>query len=221
MQGFIEISVTACCVCRWCGLQMSTGLRWDSWHLVWSRPQWRNWVLKVSISRASAGCCSDTTRPARRTSGRNTYWSGQHSNHIHHTCDFYFWMCAFGFSNFSESHINLTLYTVNEPWLFSVLWCSGVSSVSSEAPHILRKVPYPIWLMVRIRPCLPPGTSPIWLSWTGHRAQCLKLLCLCTLTHFLKEKLQLKVFTLKKQTFFLICYSPYVLFAFHLSLFWL
>lgn len=59
-------------------------------------------------------------------------------------------MCAIGFSNFSESHINLTLYTVNEPWLYSVLWCSGVSSVSSEAPHILRKVPYPIWLMVRI-----------------------------------------------------------------------
>lgn len=49
--------------------------------------------------------------------------------------------------NFSETHINLTLYTVNEPWLYSVLWCSGVSSVSSEAPHILRKVPYPIWLM--------------------------------------------------------------------------
>ncbi|XP_042078467.1 glycerophosphodiester phosphodiesterase domain-containing protein 5 isoform X2 [Haplochromis burtoni] len=49
--------------------------------------------------------------------------------------------------NFSEAHINLTLYTVNEPWLYSVLWCSGVSSVSSEAPHVLLKVPYPIWLM--------------------------------------------------------------------------
>uniref|UniRef100_A0A3B4G3G3 Glycerophosphodiester phosphodiesterase domain-containing protein 5-like n=1 Tax=Pundamilia nyererei TaxID=303518 RepID=A0A3B4G3G3_9CICH len=46
-----------------------------------------------------------------------------------------------------EIHINLTLYTVNEPWLYSVLWCSGVSSVSSEAPHVLLKVPYPIWLM--------------------------------------------------------------------------
>ncbi|XP_068173296.1 glycerophosphodiester phosphodiesterase domain-containing protein 5 [Antennarius striatus] len=49
--------------------------------------------------------------------------------------------------NLSQSNINLTLYTVNEPWLYSVLWCSGVSSVSSEAPHILSKVPYPIWLM--------------------------------------------------------------------------
>ncbi|TNN73203.1 Glycerophosphodiester phosphodiesterase domain-containing protein 5 [Liparis tanakae] len=47
----------------------------------------------------------------------------------------------------SLSNINLTLYTINEPWLYSVLWCSGVSSVSSEASHILKKVPYPIWLM--------------------------------------------------------------------------
>lgn len=58
--------------------------------------------------------------------------------------------CSNCFSEFVESQINLTLYTVNEPWLYSVLWCSGVSSVSSEAPHILKKVPYPIWLMVRI-----------------------------------------------------------------------
>lgn len=58
-------------------------------------------------------------------------------------------MSSFFPRNFSEAHINLTLYTVNEPWLYSVLWCSGVSSVSSEAPHVLLKVPYPIWLMVR------------------------------------------------------------------------
>uniref|UniRef100_A0A8C6T2P7 Glycerophosphodiester phosphodiesterase domain containing 5b n=1 Tax=Neogobius melanostomus TaxID=47308 RepID=A0A8C6T2P7_9GOBI len=41
--------------------------------------------------------------------------------------------------DFSQQNINLTLYTVNEPWLYSVLWCSGVPSVSSEAPQILKK----------------------------------------------------------------------------------
>ncbi|XP_054473473.1 glycerophosphodiester phosphodiesterase domain-containing protein 5 [Anoplopoma fimbria] len=60
--------------------------------------------------------------------------------------------------NFSQSNINLTLYTVNEPWLYSVLWCSGVSSVSSEASHILKKVPYPIWLMRPDEYCL------MWVS---------------------------------------------------------
>ncbi|XP_035478771.1 glycerophosphodiester phosphodiesterase domain-containing protein 5 isoform X1 [Scophthalmus maximus] len=61
-------------------------------------------------------------------------------------------------SDFSESHVNLTLYTVNQPWLFSVLWCSGVSSVSSEAPHVLKKVPYPVWLMRPNEYCL------MWVS---------------------------------------------------------
>ncbi|KAM3874889.1 glycerophosphodiester phosphodiesterase domain-containing protein 5 [Diretmus argenteus] len=55
---------------------------------------------------------------------------------------------------FSQSNISVTLYTVNEPWLYSVLWCSGVSAVSSEAPHILKKVPYPIWLMSPDEYCL-------------------------------------------------------------------
>uniref|UniRef100_A0AAZ3RBV0 GP-PDE domain-containing protein n=1 Tax=Oncorhynchus tshawytscha TaxID=74940 RepID=A0AAZ3RBV0_ONCTS len=57
-----------------------------------------------------------------------------------------------------NSNVSVTLYTVNEPWLFSVLWCSGVSSVSSEAPNILRKVPYPIWLMSPDEYCL------IWVA---------------------------------------------------------
>lgn len=58
-------------------------------------------------------------------------------------------MCVVAVREFSQSNISLTLYKVNEPWLYSVLWCSGVTSVSSEAPHILKKVSYPIWLMVR------------------------------------------------------------------------
>ncbi|XP_067102880.1 glycerophosphodiester phosphodiesterase domain-containing protein 5 isoform X1 [Osmerus mordax] len=60
--------------------------------------------------------------------------------------------------DFSRSNISVSLYTVNEPWLYSVLWCSGVSSVSSEAPHILKKVPYPIWLMSPDEYCL------IWVA---------------------------------------------------------
>ncbi|XP_051902212.1 glycerophosphodiester phosphodiesterase domain-containing protein 5 isoform X2 [Hippocampus zosterae] len=45
------------------------------------------------------------------------------------------------------NNVSVTVYPVNEPWLYSVLWCSGVPSVSSDAPQVLRKVPYPIWLM--------------------------------------------------------------------------
>ncbi|KAJ8394687.1 hypothetical protein AAFF_G00042870 [Aldrovandia affinis] len=62
---------------------------------------------------------------------------------------------------FLANNMSLTLYTVNEPWLYSILWCSGVSSVSSDAPHILKKVPYPIWLMSPEEYCLVWITSDL------------------------------------------------------------
>uniref|UniRef100_A0A673Z6V8 Glycerophosphodiester phosphodiesterase domain containing 5 n=1 Tax=Salmo trutta TaxID=8032 RepID=A0A673Z6V8_SALTR len=49
--------------------------------------------------------------------------------------------------DFLVNNMSVMVYPVNEPWLYSVLWCSGVPSVSSDAPQVLRKVPYPIWLM--------------------------------------------------------------------------
>ncbi|XP_066507004.1 glycerophosphodiester phosphodiesterase domain-containing protein 5 [Hoplias malabaricus] len=58
----------------------------------------------------------------------------------------------------SSSNVSLNIFPVNEPWLYSVLWCSGVQSVSSDAPHILRKVPHPIWLMSPDEYCL------IWIT---------------------------------------------------------
>ncbi|TSK49650.1 Glycerophosphodiester phosphodiesterase domain-containing protein 5 [Bagarius yarrelli] len=59
---------------------------------------------------------------------------------------------------YTAANVSVTLYTVNEPWLYSVLWCSGVHSVSSEAPQILRKVLSPLWLMAPHEYCL------IWVS---------------------------------------------------------
>uniref|UniRef100_A0A8C2JL43 GP-PDE domain-containing protein n=1 Tax=Cyprinus carpio TaxID=7962 RepID=A0A8C2JL43_CYPCA len=61
---------------------------------------------------------------------------------------------------YNENNISLTLYSVNEPWLYSLLWCSGVPSVSSEAPQVLRKVHYPLWLMSPDEYCL------IWILFT-------------------------------------------------------
>ncbi|XP_034034838.1 glycerophosphodiester phosphodiesterase domain-containing protein 5 isoform X2 [Thalassophryne amazonica] len=49
--------------------------------------------------------------------------------------------------DYLTNNVSVTVYPVNQPWLFSILWCSGVPSVSSDAPQVLRKVPYPIWLM--------------------------------------------------------------------------
>ncbi|XP_058275199.1 glycerophosphodiester phosphodiesterase domain-containing protein 5 isoform X3 [Hirundo rustica] len=50
--------------------------------------------------------------------------------------------------DYATANLSVNLYTVNEPWLFSILWCAGVPSVTSDSSHVLRKVPSPIWLMV-------------------------------------------------------------------------
>lgn len=61
--------------------------------------------------------------------------------------------CIFPFlREYLAKNVSVTVYPVNEPWLYSILWCSGVPSVSSDAPQVLRKVPYPIWLMVNNPP---------------------------------------------------------------------
>ncbi|XP_059930129.1 glycerophosphodiester phosphodiesterase domain-containing protein 5 isoform X1 [Gadus macrocephalus] len=59
---------------------------------------------------------------------------------------------------FSRSNVSLALHTVNEPWLYSVLWCSGVPAVSSDAPHVLKKLLSPVWLLRPAEYCL------IWVS---------------------------------------------------------
>uniref|UniRef100_A0A8B9GU77 Glycerophosphodiester phosphodiesterase domain containing 5 n=1 Tax=Astyanax mexicanus TaxID=7994 RepID=A0A8B9GU77_ASTMX len=59
---------------------------------------------------------------------------------------------------YAAGNVSMTLYTVNEPWLYSLLWCSGVQSVSSEAPQLLKKVLSPLWLMSPDEYCL------IWVA---------------------------------------------------------
>ncbi|XP_076875358.1 glycerophosphodiester phosphodiesterase domain-containing protein 5 isoform X2 [Brachyhypopomus gauderio] len=61
-------------------------------------------------------------------------------------------------SRFRGSNISLNVYPVNEPWLYSVLWCSGVEYVTSDAPQVLRQVSQPIWLMSPDEYCL------IWIT---------------------------------------------------------
>ncbi|XP_069496172.1 glycerophosphodiester phosphodiesterase domain-containing protein 5 [Ambystoma mexicanum] len=48
---------------------------------------------------------------------------------------------------YTSGNISMNLYNINEPWLYSVLWCAGVQSVTSDAPHVLSKMSYPVWLM--------------------------------------------------------------------------
>ncbi|XP_075707153.1 glycerophosphodiester phosphodiesterase domain-containing protein 5 [Rhinoderma darwinii] len=59
---------------------------------------------------------------------------------------------------YSSQNLTLNTYTVNEPWLFSVLWCAGVESVTSDASNFLSKVQFPIWSLT------PEEFSLIWIT---------------------------------------------------------
>ncbi|NXV20730.1 GDPD2 inositolphosphodiesterase, partial [Cepphus grylle] len=48
---------------------------------------------------------------------------------------------------YRQDNISVNLYVVNQPWLFSVLWCTGVSSVTTNACQVLKEMKHPIWLL--------------------------------------------------------------------------
>lgn len=53
--------------------------------------------------------------------------------------------------DYASWNLSVNLYTVNAPWLFSLLWCAGVPSVTSDNSHTLSRVPSPLWIMVSWR----------------------------------------------------------------------
>lgn len=52
-------------------------------------------------------------------------------------------------SDLRKRNITVNLYVVNERWLFSMLWCAGASSVTTNACHLLKEMESPDWVMPR------------------------------------------------------------------------
>ncbi|CAK6964643.1 glycerophosphoinositol inositolphosphodiesterase GDPD2 [Scomber scombrus] len=48
-----------------------------------------------------------------------------------------------------EKNITVNLWVVNERWLFSLLWCAGASSVTTNSCHLLQNMTQPDWVMAR------------------------------------------------------------------------
>ncbi|XP_006024494.1 glycerophosphoinositol inositolphosphodiesterase GDPD2 [Alligator sinensis] len=48
---------------------------------------------------------------------------------------------------YRRDNISVNLYVVNRPWLFSVLWCAGVSSVTTNACQVLKEMDRPLWIL--------------------------------------------------------------------------
>uniref|UniRef100_A0A8C5RR93 GP-PDE domain-containing protein n=1 Tax=Laticauda laticaudata TaxID=8630 RepID=A0A8C5RR93_LATLA len=48
---------------------------------------------------------------------------------------------------YTSANLSVNLYIVNEPWLYSLLWCMGVESITSDNSQVLFQLPSPLWLM--------------------------------------------------------------------------
>ncbi|XP_076005041.1 glycerophosphoinositol inositolphosphodiesterase GDPD2 [Genypterus blacodes] len=57
-----------------------------------------------------------------------------------------------------RKNVSVNLWVVTERWLFSLLWCAGVSSVTTNSCHLLQRMDRPIWV-------LAPGIyRAIWIT---------------------------------------------------------
>lgn len=73
----------------------------------------------------------------------------------------------------------MNLFVVNKPWLFSLLWCAGVDSVTTNDCQLLQQMRYPVWIIVRAlglspHPFLPTALlllnpGPLFLTYPAAR----------------------------------------------------
>ncbi|XP_058147193.1 glycerophosphoinositol inositolphosphodiesterase GDPD2 isoform X1 [Dasypus novemcinctus] len=46
-----------------------------------------------------------------------------------------------------QDNVSVNLFVVNKPWLFSLLWCAGVDSVTTNDCQLLQQMHSPVWLI--------------------------------------------------------------------------
>ncbi|XP_048884275.1 glycerophosphoinositol inositolphosphodiesterase GDPD2 [Brienomyrus brachyistius] len=56
-----------------------------------------------------------------------------------------------------QQNVSVNLWTVNEPWLFSLMWCAGAHSVTTNACHLLQSMKEPVWYLA------PSTYKAIWI----------------------------------------------------------
>ncbi|KAI4581052.1 hypothetical protein MJG53_010594 [Ovis ammon polii x Ovis aries] len=52
-----------------------------------------------------------------------------------------------GLKEYKAANININIYLVNEPWLFSLAWCSSIHSVTTDNIQVLKEINHPYYFM--------------------------------------------------------------------------
>ncbi|CAG5870192.1 unnamed protein product, partial [Menidia menidia] len=83
----------------------------------------------------------------QQTSGSRLPLEELQSNHIVKLNLHYSSMSTELIREHAAVNITTNLYVISQPWLYSLAWCSGVHSVSTDAPQLLRTLRSPLVLM--------------------------------------------------------------------------
>ncbi|KAI4886840.1 hypothetical protein NFI96_018404 [Prochilodus magdalenae] len=93
----------------------------------------------------------------QQTSGSPASVEELQQNHIVRLNLHYSAMSEAEISKYSAVNISTNLYVVSEPWLFSLAWCAGVHSVTTNAVHILKSLRRPLFFMT------PQEYNTMWI----------------------------------------------------------
>ncbi|XP_015243372.1 PREDICTED: glycerophosphodiester phosphodiesterase domain-containing protein 5-like [Cyprinodon variegatus] len=107
-----------------------------------------SWFLSVLWLPSDMRSLVHQTDPdLQQTSGSRLPLEELQRNHIVKLNLPYSSMSAELISEYSAVNITTNLYVISQPWLYSLAWCSGVHSVTTNAPQLLRTLKSPLLLM--------------------------------------------------------------------------
>ncbi|XP_026226967.1 glycerophosphodiester phosphodiesterase domain-containing protein 5-like isoform X2 [Anabas testudineus] len=83
----------------------------------------------------------------QQTSGSRLPLEELHTEHIVKLNLHYSSMSPELISDYAAVNITTNLYVISQPWLYSLAWCNGVHSVTTNAPQLLSTMSSPLFLM--------------------------------------------------------------------------
>ncbi|XP_055030331.2 glycerophosphodiester phosphodiesterase domain-containing protein 5 isoform X1 [Misgurnus anguillicaudatus] len=83
----------------------------------------------------------------QQTSGDHASIEELQEEHIVRLNLHYSYMSQEQIRKYASVNISTNLYVISQPWLYSLAWCAGVHSVTTNALHILKTLRRPLFLM--------------------------------------------------------------------------
>uniref|UniRef100_A0A672RVV7 GP-PDE domain-containing protein n=1 Tax=Sinocyclocheilus grahami TaxID=75366 RepID=A0A672RVV7_SINGR len=93
----------------------------------------------------------------QQTSGDHASIEELQEEHIVRLNLHYSYMSQEQIRKYASVNISTNLYVISQPWLYSLAWCAGVHSVTTNAPHKLKTLQRPLFLMT------PDEYSLMWI----------------------------------------------------------